>query len=137
MDPFCTTKNASAPALSILTIKCQPHCVLLFRCGDHYAPWTDLHPGHLFTFFSRRLDRVKIIYWDRNGFAMWTKRLERGRYRIANVPGPLRAQAVEWSDLALILEGIDLAGATRRSRWEPTSSPSPASTPSARFSLLG
>jgi len=45
MDPFCTTKTAIAPALSILTIKCQPHCVLLFRCGDHDAPWTDLYPS--------------------------------------------------------------------------------------------
>lgn len=105
----------------------------IVRCAFGEDPLS----GHLFTFFSRRFDRVKIIYWDRNGFAMWTKRLERGRYRIANVPGPLRAQAVEWSELALILEGIDLAGATRRPRWEPTSSPSPASTPSARFSLLG
>ena len=45
MDPFCTTKTAIAPALSILTIRCQPHCVLLFRCGDHDAPWTDLYPS--------------------------------------------------------------------------------------------
>jgi len=31
--------------------------------------------GHLFVFFSMRCDRVRIVYWDRNGFAMWTKRL--------------------------------------------------------------
>jgi transposase len=34
--------------------------------------------GHLFVFFSKRCDRVRIVYWDRNGFAMWTKRLEGG-----------------------------------------------------------
>jgi len=39
--------------------------------------------GHLFIFFSRRCDRVRIVYWDRNGIAMWTKRLEKGRYRPA------------------------------------------------------
>ena len=37
--------------------------------------------GHLFIFFSKRCDRVRIVYWDRNGFAMWTKRLEKGRFR--------------------------------------------------------
>src|ERR1700704_5977291 len=36
--------------------------------------------GHLYVFFSRRCDRVRVVYWDRDGFAMWSKRLERGRY---------------------------------------------------------
>lgn len=75
--------------------------------------------GHLFVFFSRRFDRVRVVYWDRNGFAMWTKRLEKGRYRFATTPGALGARPVEWSDFMLILEGIELAGATRRKRWEP------------------
>ena len=77
--------------------------------------------GHLFVFFSRRCDRVRIVYWDRNGFAMWSKRLERGRYRPAfSADGNLSANLIEAAELALILEGIDLAGARRRPRWEPT-----------------
>jgi transposase len=76
--------------------------------------------GHLFVFFSKRCDRIRVVYWDRNGFAMWTKRLERGRFRPAfSENGRLVAAAIEAAELALIVEGIDLAGATRRSRWEP------------------
>ncbi|HZU85437.1 MAG TPA: IS66 family insertion sequence element accessory protein TnpB, partial [Polyangiaceae bacterium] len=66
-----------------------------------------------------RCDRVRIVYWDRNGIAMWSKRLERGRFRPKFADGQLTATAVEWAELALVLEGIDLAGARRRPRWEP------------------
>jgi transposase len=76
--------------------------------------------GHLYVFFSRRCDRVRIVYWDRNGIAMWTKRLERGRFRPAfDAGGRFIATAVEAAELALVLEGIDLAGARRRPRWQP------------------
>jgi transposase len=76
--------------------------------------------GHLYVFFSRRSDRVRVVHWDRNGFAMWTKRLERGRFHPTfSTDGRLSARAIEAADLALILEGIDLAGARRRPRWEP------------------
>jgi transposase len=76
--------------------------------------------GHLYVFFSRRCDRVRVVYWDRNGYAMWTKRLERGRFHPSfSADGRLSVSAIEAADLALILEGIDLAGARRRPRWEP------------------
>jgi transposase len=77
--------------------------------------------GHLYVFFSRRCDRVRIVYWDRNGFAMWTKRLERGHFHPTfSSDGRLSAKTLEAAELALILEGIDLAGAQRRPRWEPS-----------------
>jgi transposase len=80
----------------------------------------DIFDGHLFVFFTRRRDRVRIIYWDRNGIAMWTKRLERGCFRF-RVDGDdaIDVRAIEAAELSLILEGIDLAGARRRPRWEP------------------
>jgi transposase len=78
--------------------------------------------GHLFVFFSKRRDRVRIVYWDRNGFAMWTKRLETGRFRPAlSDNGKLAVSTMESAELALVLEGIELAGARRRPRWEPRS----------------
>lgn len=76
--------------------------------------------GHLFIFFSKRCDRVRVVYWDRNGYAMWTKRLERGRFRPTfSADGRLASNAIEAAELALIVEGIELAGARRRPRWEP------------------
>ncbi len=76
--------------------------------------------GHLYVFFSKRCDRVRLVYWDRTGFAMWTKRLERGTFHPTfSADGNLSASAIEAAELGLILEGIDLAGARRRPRWEP------------------
>jgi transposase len=80
--------------------------------------------GHLFIFFSKRCDRVRIVYWDRNGYAMWTKRLEKGRFRPTfSSDQRLSSVAIEAAELALIVEGIELAGARRRPRWQPTALP--------------
>lgn len=76
--------------------------------------------GHLFVFFSMRRDRVRIVYWDRDGFAMWTKRIEHRRFRLKFGEGDeLDVTSIEAAELALILEGIELAGARRRPRWTP------------------
>lgn len=73
--------------------------------------------GHLFVFRNRRADRIKILYWDRDGFWLLYKRLERGTFRFPKAD----ATRVEVSaaDLALILEGIDLRGVRRRPRFVP------------------
>ena len=87
----------------------------------------DMFGGHLFVFFSKRCDRIRIVYWDRNGIAMWSKRLERGRFRPTfSADGRLTASTIEAAELALIVEGIDLANARRRPRWEPAPKRTPA-----------
>lgn len=65
----------------------------------------------LFVFFNRRGDKVKILYWDRNGFALWYKRLVRGRYRLPALTKC--ANKLSTSDLNCILEGLDLLDTKR------------------------
>ena len=80
--------------------------------------------GHLYVFFTKRCDRVRLVYWDRNGFAMWTKKLERGRFHAPfEKEGKLSVMGVEAAELGLILEGIELAGSRRRPRWIPGKGP--------------
>lgn len=68
--------------------------------------------GHMFVFRSRRGHSAKILFWDRTGFCIWYKRLERGVFRFPkNDSGKVEIDAAE---LGLLLEGIDLAGSTRR-----------------------
>ena len=71
--------------------------------------------GHLFVFRNRRGDRVKILYWDRDGYALWYKRLERGVFRFPQRDGG--ALEVSPVDLMLLLEGIDVTGVKRRKRF--------------------
>jgi transposase len=70
--------------------------------------------GHLFVFRNRPGDRVKILYWDRTGYCLWYKRLEKGTFRLPSGPGGVEISAAE---LVLLLEGIDLAGARRQVRF--------------------
>jgi transposase len=80
----------------------------------------DIFEGHLFIFFTRRRDRVRVVYWDRDGIAMWTKRIEHGRFCVSAADGERgTVHKVEAAELQLILEGIDLRGARRRLRWQP------------------
>jgi len=74
--------------------------------------------GAMFVFFSRRGDRVRVLYWDRDGYVLVTKRLEKGKFKT-----PWREDqghvAIEAAELLLVLEGIDLSRAVRRARWSP------------------
>jgi transposase len=78
----------------------------------------DAFAGHLFVFASRRRDRVKILYWDRDGFALWSKRLEEGTYAMPFCDGAAeRRREITVQELGALLSGIDLQQATRRKRY--------------------
>lgn len=75
----------------------------------------DPRSGHLFVFRNRKSDMVKILWWDRTGFLLLSKRLERGRFHFLDrALNAERSVELQSSELMLILEGIDLSTAKRR-----------------------
>jgi transposase len=75
--------------------------------------------GHLFVFFSKGHDRVKVLFWDRSGFVLYYKRLERGQFHFPRyISKDTRVLRVNISDFALILDGLDLYGAVREDRYQ-------------------
>lgn len=81
--------------------------------------------GHLFLFVGRHKDRIKILYWDKDGFALWYKRLEEGTFRLPSPKSEIRrggkagtSVELKASELAMLLEGIDLTSIKRRKRFE-------------------
>lgn len=69
--------------------------------------------GTLFVFLNRHRRALKALYWDRDGFALWSKRLERGRF----APPPGDSGVIGRAELALLLEGIDVQVLHRGERW--------------------
>lgn len=73
--------------------------------------------GHLFVFRGKRGDRIKVLYWDEDGLALWYKRLEEGTFRFpALAEGAVKLE-VRAAELALILDGVDLASVRRQKRY--------------------
>jgi len=74
--------------------------------------------GHLFCFLNKRKNRIKVLVWDRTGYVLLYKRLERGTFALPTRPTPGRGQVeVDAAEFGLMLEGLDLRGARRRPRW--------------------
>jgi transposase len=78
----------------------------------------DPHGGHLFVFVGKSKDKVKILFRDRNGFVLYLKRLERGRFQLPVVDERTKHVSMEPAQLAMLLDGIDL-NARRLARWNP------------------
>lgn len=84
--------------------------------------------GHLFVFRNRRGDRVKLLYWDEDGYAIWYKRLEEGTFAFPSQDGRRPAEGAEAvgehglqiraADLAMLLDGVDLTSVKRAKRYQ-------------------
>ncbi len=88
----------------------------------------DPFSGNLFLFVSRGKDRLKILYWDRDGFALWYKRLEEGAFKLPQLKNAGVSVELSATELAMLLEGIDLKSIKRSKRFSRSSGPAAAST---------
>ena len=79
----------------------------------------NVYGGHLFAFISRRRDRVKILQWDNGGFVVTYKRLEQGRFKLPEFQGDSLGAILESSQLAMLLDGIDVSRVRRPKKWAP------------------
>lgn len=83
----------------------------------------DALSGDLFVFRSRRGDRVKLLYWDEDGYAIWYKRLEEGSFVLPAADGK-RTKVGEHglvlrpTELAMLLDGVDLTSVRRHKRYQ-------------------
>lgn len=79
----------------------------------------DLFGGHLFAFIGKRSDRCKILFFDRGGLVLYYKRLERGKFRLPTVTPGAASVTLDATELAMLLDGIDVSRVRRPARWAP------------------
>ena len=73
--------------------------------------------GEVFIFLNRRRTMVKLLVWDRSGFVLWSKRLERGTFELPQRLDQGASIVLGWEELVLILEGVSLGSVRRRVRY--------------------
>lgn len=80
----------------------------------------DVYSGHLYAFAGRRRDRAKILVWDRGGFVLYYKRLESGRFRWPVIAEGCLEVELDATQLAMLLDGIDVGRVARPAAWLPS-----------------
>ena len=73
--------------------------------------------GHLFLFFNRKRDRIKILFWDADGFCIWYKRLEVGAFQLPVATEGDQGVELDCRQLNQLLGGLDLRNGRRRRRY--------------------
>ena len=88
---------------------------VLIRTEMHSNPLS----GDVFIFFNRHRNQVKLILWEKDGFSIFHKSLERGTFELPVVCATEKGTATSWQDLQFILQGIDLKSVRFRKRYHP------------------
>jgi transposase len=87
-------------------------------CGIiHTQLGSDPLSGDVYVFLNRRRDRIKLLVWDRSGFWIFYKRLEKGTFQLPRIANSQACLDLPYEELMLILEGIDLSHIRRRRRY--------------------
>lgn len=73
--------------------------------------------GHLFLFVNRRRDKLKILYWDGDGLAIWYRRLEQGTFQMPTIDPDRKSAVIRSDELTMLLRGIDYRNVQRRKRY--------------------
>ena len=73
--------------------------------------------GHLFLFINRRRDKLKILYWDGDGLAIWYRRLEQGTFQVPKIAADRKSAEIRSDELMMLLRGVDLTSVRRRKRF--------------------
>jgi len=73
--------------------------------------------GHLFLFVNRRRDKLKILYWDGDGLALWYRRLEQGTFQLPAMAADQKSAEIRSDELTMLLRGVDLESVRRRKRF--------------------
>ena len=83
---------------------------------EPYSKLSNMNPtcGHLFLFLNKRANRTKILYWDKDGWVIWYKRLERGRFVL---PAENDTGHISATELAMLLSGVDMRRVVRTKRF--------------------
>jgi transposase len=89
----------------------------LMRMSEEHLQRNVLQGG-LFVFVNRQRDRVKLLYWDQDGLAIWYKRLERGTFALPSVDEETTGVTLSATDLAMLLGGVDLKSVRKRNRYQ-------------------
>ena len=78
----------------------------------------DIRLGDYFMFVNKRRDRVKILWWDRDGLAIFMKRLESGTVQRPRSDSNSKSMVIDHAQLSMLLTGIDVSNIKRRKRYE-------------------
>lgn len=120
------------PLLSpVHTLHQAPRLYLYIKSVDMRRSFDGLHAivqsefklnllsGDMFLFLNKRRDRIKILWWDGDGMAIFMKRLEAGTYQLPSVTADQASLVIDRMQVELLLSGIELSSVKRRKRYQP------------------